>query len=143
MYQALFPPPPPPPPPPRIIRAWVQGYYMCVREREVTGSRSTATQNVPFLCKTTAGRYTRDPTNTTSKSTGSRLKEALLQSVVQKLDREVGLYVWRPPRDCQRAQVGNRDCPWTVQGDRRFYSKHLLLRAVTSVATEQTSFLAI
>ena len=36
----------------------------------------------------------------------------------------------------KRAQVGNRDCPWTVQGNRRFYSKRLLLRAVTSVATE-------
>ena len=44
--------------------------------------------------------------------------------------------MWRP-RDCQRAQVGNRDCPWPVQGD------SILLRAVMSVATEQTiSFLA-
>ena len=47
------------------------------------------------------------------------------------------------PGDYQRAQVGNRDCPWTVQGERRFYSKRLLLRVVTSVATEQTmNFLA-
>ena len=30
-----------------------------------------------------------------------------------------------------------RDRPWTVQEDRRFYSKRLLLRTVTSVATEQ------
>ena len=66
---------------------------VCVREREVTGSRSTATQNVLFLRKATAGRYIRDPTNTTSKSASSRLKEALLQSVVQELDRKVGLRV--------------------------------------------------
>ena len=33
--------------------------------------------------------------------------------------------------------------PWVVLGKRRFYSKRLLLRAVTSVATEQTSFSAI
>ena len=46
-------------------------------------------------------------------------------------------------KDCQGAQVGNRDCPWTVQGNRRFYSKRLLLLAITSTATEQTtSFLA-
>ena len=47
-----------------------------------------------FLCKATAGRYIRDPTNTASKSASSRLKDTLLQSVVQKLDRsEVGLRV--------------------------------------------------
>ena len=51
------------------------------------------------------------------------------------LEREAA-YVWRP-RDCQTAQAGNRDCPWTVQGDRRFHSKRLLLQTVTSVATEQ------
>ena len=43
------------------------------------------------LCKATAGRYIRDPTNTASKSASFRLKEALLQSVVQKFDCEVGL----------------------------------------------------
>ena len=32
-----------------------------------------------------------DPTNTASKSASFKLKEALLQSVVQKLDCEVGL----------------------------------------------------
>ena len=66
---------------------------VCVCEREVTGSHSTVTQNVHFLCKATAGRYIRDPTNNASKSASSRLKEVLLQSVVQKLDREVGLRV--------------------------------------------------
>ena len=51
----------------------------------------TATQNIVFLCKATAGHYIMDPTNTASKNASSRLKEALLQSVVQKLDRDVGL----------------------------------------------------
>ena len=44
-----------------------------------------------FACKATAGCYIRDPTNTTSKRTSSGLNEVLLQSVVQKLDREVDL----------------------------------------------------
>ena len=34
-----------------------------------------------------------EPTSTASKDTSSRLKEALLQSMVQKLNREVGLRV--------------------------------------------------
>ena len=55
---------------------------MCVCEQEVTGSRSTATQNVLFLCKATAGRYIRDPTNTASKSASSRLKEAFLNKII-------------------------------------------------------------
>ena len=50
--------------------------------------------------------------------------------------------MWRQ-RDCQRAQVENQDYLWTVQGDRRFYSKHLLLQAVTSVATEQTTSFSV
>ena len=41
----------------------------------------------------TAGCYIMEPTSTASKGASSRLKEALLQSVVQKLDREVGLRV--------------------------------------------------
>ena len=53
----------------------------------------TQLKNVLFLCKATAGRYIRDPTNTASKSASSKLKEVLLQSVVQKLDRGVGLRV--------------------------------------------------
>ena len=90
----------------------------------------------------TAGCYIRDPTNTVSKKASSGLKDALLQSVVQKSDLEVGLRV-TAKRLPKRAQGRNRDCPWMVQGDRRFYSERLLLRAVTSVATEQTmSFLA-
>ena len=88
----------------RLISSWYTLYYiiilklqLCVcvreREREVTGSRLTATQKVLFFCKATAGCYIRDPTNTASKSASSRLKKALLQSVVQKLDREVDLHV--------------------------------------------------
>ena len=47
------------------------------------------------------------------------------------------------PGDCQKAPLWNRDCPWVVHGDGRFYSKCCLLRGVTSVATEQTTrFLA-
>ena len=48
---------------------------------------------VLFLCIATAGRYIREPTITASKGVNSRLKKALLQSVAQKLDREVGLRV--------------------------------------------------
>ena len=65
----------------------------CEREQEVTGSCSTTTQNVLFLCKAIAGCYIKDPTNTASKRASSRLKEALLQSMIQKLDCEVGLRV--------------------------------------------------
>ena len=43
-----------------------------------------------FLRKATAGCYIMEPTSTTSKGASSRLKKALLQSVVQKLDCEVG-----------------------------------------------------
>ena len=58
---------------------------VCVCVREVIGTRSTTTQNVLFLCKATVGHYIRDPINTANKSASSRLKEALLQSMVQKL----------------------------------------------------------
>ena len=67
--------------------------FVCVYEREVTGSHSTVTQTILFLCKATAGRYIMEPTSTASKSASSRLKESLLRRVVQKLDREVGLRV--------------------------------------------------
>ena len=47
------------------------------------------------------------------------------------------------PGNCQRAQVGNQDCPWMLHGERRFYSKRLQWRVVASEATEQVmSFLA-
>ena len=48
-------------------------------------------KKVLFLCRATAGRYIREPTSTASKGASSRLKGVLLQSVVQKLDHEVGL----------------------------------------------------
>ena len=49
--------------------------------------------NRSFLCKAIAGRYIMEPTSTASKGVSSRLKDVLLQSVVQKLDHEVGLLV--------------------------------------------------
>ena len=51
--------------------------------------------------------------------------------------------MWQPG-DCQRARLGNQKLS---MGDscreRRFYSKRLLLPAVTNVATKQTSLLPI
>ena len=45
-------------------------------------------------CLATAGRYIREPMHhVSSKGASSRLKRALLHSVEQKLDREVGLRV--------------------------------------------------
>ena len=90
---------------------------VCEREREVTGYHSTATQTVLFLCIATAERYIREPTITASKDANSRLKKALLQSMVQKLDCEVGLHVaarrlpksltreWRLSMDASRREV--------------------------------------
>ena len=57
------------------------------RERERAGGHWKPfdfNTNCSFLCKATARRYIRKPTNTASKGTSSRLKEVLLQSVVQK-----------------------------------------------------------
>ena len=51
------------------------------------------------------------------------------------LEREVGLRV--AAKRLPNSSSWERDCPWTAQGDGRFYSKRLLLRTVTSVATEQ------
>ena len=99
------------------------------------------TQKVLFLCRAKTGRYIREPTSTASKGASSRQKGALLQSVVQKLDCEVGLCM--AARRLPKSSNRDRDCPWVVYGERRFYFKLLLLRFVTSVATEQTtSFLA-
>ena len=53
---------------------------VCVYEREVTESHSTATQTVLFLCKATAGCYIMEPTSTASKGTIFRLKEALYKA---------------------------------------------------------------
>ena len=50
-------------------------------------------QTVVFLCIAMAGCYIREPTSTASKGANSRLKKVLLQSSVQKLEREVGLSV--------------------------------------------------
>ena len=49
--------------------------------------------NGSFLCIAEFGRYIREPIITASKGANSRLKKALLQSVVQKSDSEVGLRV--------------------------------------------------
>ena len=74
------------------------------REREVTGRHSTETQKVLFLCRAKAGRYIREPTSSARKGALSRLKGALLQSVVQILDCEVGLRMaaWRLPKSSSR-----------------------------------------
>ena len=32
--------------------------------------------------------------------------------------------------DCQRARLGNRDCPWVVCGERQFYSADHLVNLV-------------
>ena len=62
-------------------------------EQEVTKYHSTATQMVHFLCIAMIGRYIKEPIITASKGTNTRLKKALLQSMVQKSDSEVGLRV--------------------------------------------------
>ena len=71
----------------------------CVRawEREVTGSHSTCSKKLPILRIARVGRYTREPTDTTSNGTSPGLKETLCNSVGQKFDREVSLRVaaWR------------------------------------------------
>ena len=84
---------------------------VCVYEWEVTGSHSTATQTVLFLCKVIAGRYIMEPTSTASKGASSRLKEALLQSMVQELDHEVGLCVAarRLPKSSSRESKLSKD----------------------------------
>ena len=56
--------------------------------------------------------------HTVSKSVSSRLKDVLLQSVVQKLDREVGLRVTakRLPKSAKELKVG---IEISVDGSRR------------------------
>ena len=70
---------------------------MCVRERErereVTGSHLTVTQNILSFAKLQLDATSGTPPTLPAKSASSRLKNALLQSVVQKLDHEVGLRV--------------------------------------------------
>ena len=61
---------------------------VCVRawEWEVTGSHSTHTEKFPFLWIARVGRYTKEPTDTTSNGTSPWLKEALCNSAGQKFD---------------------------------------------------------
>ena len=68
------------------IKIIVVRVYVFLRvQQEVTGSHLTMSQNlnVVVLCIATAGHYISEPTDTASEGIGSRLKEALLESVVQ------------------------------------------------------------
>ena len=94
---------------------------------------------VLLLCIATAGCYIREPTITASKGANSRLKKAFLQSVVQKLDREVGLRmaVRRLPKSSTRE---SRLSTGASQKEEILF-KCLWWRAITNEATEQTSYL--
>ena len=108
---------------------------VCVREREVTGRHSTETQKVLYLCIAKAGRYIRKPTSSASKGASSRLKGALLQSVVQTMDCEVG-FTHGGLETVKEVESGIEIVHgWFTERARRFYFKHLLPRAVMSVAT--------
>ena len=88
----------------------------CVCKQEVTRSHSNAFFFSAKLQLDTS--YIREPTNTASKGTSSRLKEALFnfKIMVQKLDSEVGLSM-AARRFSQRARPGNRDFSWVVHGE--------------------------
>ena len=71
------------------------------------------------LCNHRGGHdctYIREHTNTARKGASFKLKETLLQAIALL-----------------------RDCPWIHHGERQFYSKRHLLRAVMSVASYKTS----
>ena len=66
----------------------------------------TATQMVLFLCIAMIGHYIKDPIITASKGTNTRLKKALLQSMVQKSDSEVGLRVTGGQETAKELKLG-------------------------------------
>ena len=119
-------------------------YYLsvCACVRESGRSREAirpVLKKLPFLWIARVGRYTKEPTDTTSNGTGTGLKEGLCNSSGRKLDQEVS-YVWRPGYG-ERAQFGSRGCPRVLDRGRQFYSKSLLLGALASDSARQlTSF---